>query len=181
MADIKTIQLIVNAEKAQSELNKLKKKLEVLEKKRDEALDMGDADKIKTYAREIKKTEREMQKMQTRAQTVKRTLINLDKATPKELKNTIKTITEELNSGKIKRGSQEWTKLNEALRECNQELKKINEETKAAGSLTDSISDWGTKWVGIIGSIQMGWELIANIKASGSEVVNAYEIGRAHV
>ena len=174
MADIKTVQLIVNAEKAQSELTKLNKKLEVLEKKREEALDMGDADKIKTYAREIKKTEREMQKMQTRAQTVKRTLINLDKATPKELKNTIKTITEELNSGKIKRGSQEWTKLNEALRECNQELKKINEETKAAGSLTDSISDWGTKWVGIIGSIQMGWELIANIKASGSEVVNAY-------
>ena len=178
MADIKTVQLIVNAEKAQSELTKLNKKLEVLEKKREEALDMGDASKIKTYTSEIKKTERQMQKMQTRAQTVKKTLHDLDKATPKELKNTIKAITEEMNSGKIKRGSQEWEKLNEALRECNGELKKIKEEGKAVTeSLRDSekgIAGFGNKWVGIIGSIQMGWELFDRIKNSMGEYVDAY-------
>ena len=43
-------------------------------------------------------------------------LANLDKSTPNELQRTLRELTRELNSGKIKRGSKEWSALTEAIR-----------------------------------------------------------------
>ena len=174
MADIKTVQLIVDAEQAQNKLKDINKQLDVAKQKKIDAFKMGDAKGIEVYSKEIKKLERELTKMKTRSETITKTLKNLDKATPNELKSTIREINKELASGKVERGTREWKALNKALSECNEELKNIKEESKAADSLTQSIIDFGNDWVGIIGSIQMGWELISNIKASGSAVVNAY-------
>ncbi len=174
MADIKTVQLIVNSEQAKKKLDEINQKLDVAKKKKHDAFLVGDAKGIEVYSKEIKKLETQLKNAQTRGETIAKTLKNLDKATPNELKATIREVTRELNSGKVARGSKEWEKLNNALRECNGELKKIKEESKAAESLTDSIASFGEKWVGIIGSIQMGWDVISNIKATGSAVVNAY-------
>lgn len=174
MADIKTVQLIVNSEQAKKKLDEINQKLDVAKKKKHDAFLVGDAKGIEVYSKEIKKLETQLKNAQTRGETIAKTLKNLDKATPNELKATIREVTKELNSGKVARGSKEWEKLNNALRECNGELKKIKEESKAAESLTDSIASFGEKWVGIIGSIQMGWDVISNIKATGSAVVNAY-------
>ena len=174
MADIKTIQLIVNSEQAKKKLDEINQKLDVAKKKKMDAFNAGDAKGIEVYSKEIKKLETQLKNAQTRGETIAKTLKNLDKATPNELKATIREVTRELNSGKVARGSKEWEVLNDALRECNEELKKIKEESKAAESLTDSIASFGEKWVGIIGSIQMGWDVISNIKATGSAVVNAY-------
>ena len=174
MADIKTVQLIVNSEQAKKKLDEINQKLDVAKKKKMDAFNAGDAKGIEVYSKEIKKLETQLKNAQTRGDTIAKTLKNLDKATPNELKATIREVTKELNSGKVARGSKEWEVLNDALRECNEELKKIKEESKAAESLTDSIASFGEKWVGIIGSIQMGWDVISNIKATGSAVVNAY-------
>lgn len=174
MADIKTVQLIVNSEQAKKKLDEINQKLDVAKKKKHDAFLVGDAKGIEVYSKEIKKLETQLKNAQTRGETIAKTLKNLDKATPNELKATIREVTKELNSGKVARGSQEWEKLNDALRECNGELKKIKEESKAAEGLTKSIIDFGNDWVGIIGSIQMGWDVISNIKATGSAVVNAY-------
>lgn len=174
MADIKTVQLIVNSEQAKKKLDEINQKLDVAKKKKHDAFLVGDAKGIEVYSKEIKKLETQLKNAQTRGETIAKTLKNLDKATPNELKATIREVTKELNSGKVARGSKEWEKLNDVLRECNGELKKIKEESKAAESLTDSIASFGEKWVGIIGSIQMGWDVISNIKATGSAVVNAY-------
>ena len=174
MADIKTVQLIVNSEQAKKKLDEINQKLDVAKKKKHDAFLVGDAKGIEVYSKEIKKLETQLKNAQTRGETIAKTLKNLDKATPNELKATIREVTKELNSGKVARGSQEWEKLNDVLRECNEELKKIKEESKAAEGLTKSIIDFGNDWVGIIGSIQMGWDVISNIKASGSAVVNAY-------
>ena len=174
MADIKTVQLIVNSEQAKKKLDEINQKLDVAKKKKHDAFLVGDAKGIEVYSKEIKKLETQLKNAQTRGEIIAKTLKNLDKATPNELKATIREVTKELNSGKVARGSKEWEKLNDALRECNGELKKIKEESKVAESLTDSIASFGEKWVGIIGSIQMGWDVISNIKATGSAVVNAY-------
>ena len=174
MADIKTVQLIVNSEQAKKKLDEINQKLDVAKKKKMDAFNAGDAKGIEVYSKEIKKLETQLKNATTRGETIAKTLKNLDKATPNELKATIREVTKELNSGKVARGSKEWEVLNDALRECNEELKKIKEESKAAESLTDSIASFGEKWVGIIGSIQMGWDVISNIKATGSAVVNAY-------
>ena len=174
MADIKTVQLIVNSEQAKKKLDEINQKLDVAKKKKHDAFLVGDAKGIEVYSKEIKKLETQLKNAQTRGETIAKTLKNLDKATPNELKATIREVTKELNSGKVARGSQEWEKLNDALRECKGELKKIKAESKAAEGLTKSIIKFGNDWVGIIGSIQMGWDVISNIKATGSAVVNAY-------
>lgn len=139
MADIKTIQLIVNSEQAKSKIAELNKQLDVAKQKQLDAFRMGDAKGIEVYSKEIQKLERQLTKAQTRGETITKTLKGLDKATPNELKRTIRELTKELNSGKIERGTKEWEVLNDALRECNGELKKIKEEGKAAEKLTDSI------------------------------------------
>ena len=174
MADIKTVQLIVNSEQAKSKLDDINKRLVDIRKKRQTALEEGNAAALQTYTKEMKSLERQATKMQTRATTITKTLKNLDKATPNELKATIREVTKELNSGKVARGSKEWTTLNETLRECNGELKKIKAESKAAEGLTESIADFGTKWVGIIGSIQMGWEVLNKVRNMAGEHVDAY-------
>ena len=174
MADIKTVQLIVNSEQANKKLDEINQKLDVAKQKKLDAFKVGDAKGIEVYSKEIQKLERQLTKAQTRGDTITRTLKGLDKATPNELKRTIRELMKDLNSGKVARGSKEWEALNEALRECNEELKKIKKESTAAEGLTKSIIKFGNDWVGIIGSIQMGWEIISNIKASGSAVVNAY-------
>ena len=178
MADIKTVQLIVNSEQAKSKLDDINKRLVDIRKKRQTALEEGNAAALQTYTKEMKSLERQATKMQTRATTITKTLKNLDKATPNELKATIREVTKELNSGKIERGSKEWDTLNETLRECNGELKKIKEESKAAGNtLKDSekgIAGFGNKWVGLIGSIQMGWEVLNKVRNMAGEHVDAY-------
>lgn len=178
MADIKTVQLIVNSEQAKSKLDDINKRLVDIRKKRQTALEEGNAAALQTYTKEMKSLERQATKMQTRATTITKTLKNLDKATPNELKATIREVTKELNSGKIERGSKEWDTLNETLRECNGELKKIKEESKTAeGTLKDAekgIAGFGNKWVGLIGSIQMGWDILDKVKNSMGEYVSAY-------
>ncbi|MBO5134587.1 MAG: phage tail tape measure protein [Bacteroidaceae bacterium] len=177
MADIKTVQLIVNSEQAKSKLDDINKRLVDIRKKRQTALDEGNAAALQTYTKEMKSLERQATKMQTRATTITKTLKNLDKATPNELKATIREVTKELNSGKVVRGSKEWETLNDALRECNNELKKIKEESKAAeGTLKDAekgIAGFGNKWVGLIGSIQMGWDLLDKVRNIMGEYVSA--------
>lgn len=178
MADIKTVQLIVNSEQAKSKIAELNKQLDVAKQKKLDAFKVGDAKGIEVYSKEIQKLERQLTKAQTRGETITKTLKGLDKATPNELKRTIRELTKELNSGKIERGSKEWEALNEALRECNGELKKIKEESKAAeGTLKDAekgIAGFGNKWVGLIGSIQMGWDILDKVRNSMGEYVSAY-------
>ncbi|MBO5135617.1 MAG: hypothetical protein J6C15_10775 [Bacteroidaceae bacterium] len=167
MADIKTVQLIVNSEQAKSKIAELNKQLDIAKQKKLDAFEVGDAKGIEVYSKEIQKLERQLTKAQTRGENITKTLKSLDKATPNELKRTIRELTKELNSGKIERGTKEWEVLNDALRECNGELKKIKEESKAAEGLIKSIIKFGNDWVGIIGSIQMGWGIL---------VVNCFQI-----
>ncbi len=178
MADIKTIQLIVNSEQAKSKIAELNKQLDVAKQKKLDAFRMGDAKGVEVYSKEIKKLERQLTKAQTRGETITKTLKGLDKATPNELKRTIRELTKELNSGKIERGTKEWDVLNEALSECNGELKKIKEESKAVAEIQEKsgniLTKWGDKWVGLIGSIQMGWEVLDKVRNIMGEYVSAY-------
>ncbi len=178
--DIKTVTLAINSEQAQRKLDEINKKLEEARKKKSEAFDRGDGKALQAYAKEIKSLEAQSARLQSRASTVKKVLENLDKATPRELKATIKEINRELNSGSVKRNSEQWKALTRGLQEANAELKKISDEQKAAessfgrGGLSKKISDWGAKWNGftvvvdsILGKLSAAKELVG-------EFVNEY-------
>ncbi len=152
--DIKTVTLAINSEQAQRKLDEINKKLEETRKKKSEAFDRGDGKALQAYAKEIKSLEAQSARLQSRASTVKKVLENLDKATPRELKATIKEINRELNSGSVKRGEKQWKALTRGLQEANAELKKIKDEQKAAekdlgGSNYKGLAKFGAKWNGL--------------------------------
>lgn len=170
--DVKTVTLTINAEQARAKLNDLAARLDTLKQKREEALNKGNADGLKTYTQEIKRIENQMARINTRANTVERTLKSLDKATPNELKKTIKEIGKELNSGNVERGSREWNTLTEALKKAKAELNKINTEQKAAESSFGS--NFGKKWAGLTTIIEQAQSAFSSAMSSAMNYVNEF-------
>lgn len=176
--DITTVKLVINSESANSELGKVKKNIEDLTGKLLEASKAGDKVLADIYTKDIKKAEAQMKRIETRAKTVEGVLQNLDKATPKKLKDTMNAISKELNSGNIERGSKEWNTLTEAMRRCDEQLKSIRTEMKAAPkdmrSLSDKVADWGQKWVGISTTFTLGKNMVGNVISQARQYVQAY-------
>lgn len=175
-ADIKTIQLLVNSEQAAKRLDDLKSRLVTIKQKKDEAFEKGDATAFALYSKEMAKTQREIAKVETKTQTLTRALKNLDKATPKELRKTIKQLTDELNSGKIQRGSKEWNTLTGAIREAKEALRNVNNELSAVDKAQGGgfFKKLGDKWAGFTISARGFIDTITGAKQKMEEFVNAY-------
>ena len=120
----------LNSDQAQKEIDKLEKKVSDLRKK--QADYKPDSVKYKNLQKEIDKTTSKLGTMNNRIKSVEAALKDMSNATPKQLKATIKDINALLNSGDIKRGSEEWHRLTDALKEANTELAKIKKESKAS-------------------------------------------------
>ena len=172
--EIKTVELIINNEKAAKKLTELERQMDIIAQKKEQAMRMGDWDGVKNATREAKKLERQMEGVRTRAESVGKVLANLDKATPKQLQNTIKQIERTLNSGTIERGSKEWRMMTEQLRRCKQQLSDVNKEMSAAGSNSDRFAKWGQKWVGIVTTFSLGKDLANQIVGTARQYVQAY-------
>ena len=175
-ADIKTIQLLVNSEQAAKRLDDLKSRLVTIKQKKDEAFEKGDATAFALYSKEMAKTQREIAKVETKAQTLTRALHNLDKATPKELRKTIKQLTDELNSGKIQRGSKEWNTLTGAIREAKEALRNVNNELSAVDKAKGGgfFKNLGDKWSGFAITARGFIDTLTGAKQKMEEFVNAY-------
>lgn len=172
--EIKTVELIINNEKAAKKLTELERQMDIIAQKKEEAMRMGDWDGVKNATKEAKKLERQMEGVRSRAESVGKVLANLDKATPKQLQNTIKQIERTLNSGTIERGSKEWRMMTEQLRRCKQQLSDVNKEMSAAGSNSDRFAKWGQKWVGIVTTFSLGKDLANQIIGTSRQYVQAY-------
>lgn len=175
-ADIKTIQLLVNSEQAAKRLDDLKARLVTIKQKKDEAFEKGDATAFALYSKEMTKTQREIAKVETKAQTLTRALHNLDKATPKELRKTIKQLTDELNSGKIQRGSKEWNTLTGAIREAKEALRNVNNELSSVEKAQGGgfFKNLGDKWAGFAITARGFIDTLTGAKQKMEEFVNAY-------
>ena len=178
--DIKTVTLAINSEQAQRKLDEINKRLEEARKKKLEAFERGDGKALQAYAKEIKSLEAQSARLQSRASTVTQVLNNLDKATPRELKATIKEINRELNSGSVERGSEQWKVLTRGLQEANAELKKIKDEQKTAekslggGGLSKKISKWGNDWSGLTVVVDSALNKLSAAKEFMEQFVDEY-------
>lgn len=178
--DIKTVTLAINSEQAQRKLDEINKRLEEARKKKLEAFERGDGKALQAYAKEIKSLESQSARLQSRASTVTQVLNNLDKATPRELKATIKEINRELNSGSVERGSEQWKVLTRGLQEANAELKKIKDEQKAAennfggGGFKKTLSDFGAKWNGLTVVVDSALNKLSAAKDYMKQFVDEY-------
>ena len=174
--DIKTVTLAINSAQAQRKLDEINKRLEEARKKKSEAFERGDGKALQAYAKEVKSLEAQSARLQSRASTVAKVLGNLDKATPRELKATIKEINRELNSGSVERNSEQWKVLTRGLQEANAELKKIKAEQQAAekSGLSKMISDFGTKWNGATAILDRVLNKLSAAKEYMAQFVNEY-------
>jgi len=120
----------LNTEQAKKEIDVLQKKYDDLVKKQSQYT--SDSVKYKSLQKEIDKTKSKIESMKNRVESVTDSLKRMSQATPKQLKATIKDINALLNSGTIKRGSEEWKSLTAALKQANTELGKIKAESKAS-------------------------------------------------
>lgn len=173
--DIKTIQLIVNSEQATKRLDDLKAKLIQIKQKKDEAFEKGDATAFDLYSKELRKTQKEISKVETRAEGMARTLRNLDSATPKQLRATLNELTKQINSGKVERGSKEWNTLTDAIKRTKEELKMVDNELavveKANGNFIKRV---GEQWSGFVVTIRGAFDGISSLKGFMEEYIQQY-------
>lgn len=143
----------LNTQQAKKEIDVLQKKYDDLVKKQSQYA--SDSTKYKSLQKEIDKTKSKMESMQNRVTSVTNALTNMSKATPKQLKDTIKDINKLLNSGDIKRGSDDWKRLTSAMKQANTELAKIKNESKASQSTLGKLFKFlNDSWGGILILVQ---------------------------
>ena len=159
------LELQVNGSQAMQELDELRKHVADLQEKKAKAqqtlANIFASDEMKRQAtaelkainKELKVKERELKENVNRMEALEMVLHRLDKATPKQLRDTIKEIYKTLNSGTVERGSEEWDAYMHAIRAAKTELQKLNDEQKAFEKDKGAVEGFrkmGERWVGAV-------------------------------
>lgn len=116
--------LYVNGAPAMNEINKLQRKLTELQQKKNNAVAVGDRGEVRKLTREIIKTEKALDLCRQRVKDTRAALLNLDKATPKQLKSALVSLREQLEH--VKKGTRQYDLIINKIRQINAELKKID-------------------------------------------------------
>ena len=164
-----TVQFSVNGKQAQEELEKLRKRADDLRKSLEEAYRTGTKESQQHFKKELQATQKELRAMESGVKAVERVFANLDKATPDELRRSLKFLTNELKN--VERGSKVWNEHTEKIRRIKAELDKVNAELRQTESgftrMKNTINDWGA-------SIAAGAAAVAGLVAAGKQAVQAY-------
>lgn len=147
-----TVEVQVNGEQAKNELQSLEKYATSLKDRIADAYSTGDTKKMKELEKELKKTNTQLRTMRTNTVNIDEVMQNLSAAGPKELQKTLKAINKELESGRIKRGTQEWNEYQNKLKQVNAEIRKIKDEGVEAEGFLSRMNGKLSKWGGMIAS-----------------------------
>lgn len=174
-----TIILDVNDDKAQrkikertADLEAMRKRLNEIAQKPVSSRTTAEEKEYTRLTREIQKTEKELNRMQSAAAAADRVLGNISTANLKELRTTLRNINRELESGSIERGSDRWNALSQKAREIKQEINKVNTELSA--SKKNGLSNFGDKWTGLTVVFDSIISKIGALKSTMEGYVNEY-------
>lgn len=146
------VTLKIDSKEAQQKLEALQKQAADLRQKFAKAFADGDTKQINKINRELQKTTKEINSMRTNAANVAAAMKRLGELSPKELRQTIRQINNELDSGRIPRGSEQWSEYAQKLDRVKEELRRVNAELHAGAEeekgFFGGIAEWGQKWVG---------------------------------
>lgn len=190
------LELQVNGSQAMQELDELRKHVADLEEKKakaqqtlanifasDEMKRQAVAD-LKAINKELKVKERELKENVNRMEALEMVLHRLDKATPKQLRDTIKEIYKTLNSGTVERGSEEWDAYMHAIRAAKTELKKLNDEQKAFEEKDGAIERFrkmGERWVGAVTVVKDSIDAVAAVMSKMRAYVDEFAEMQEHM
>ena len=125
-----TSTVTLNGSQAKQELTALEQKAIRLKAALVEANTAGDGKAFNKLNKELRDTQRQMNQLQKEAFDVKKVLDNLSGSTMKELTKAQKQLNAEINSGKIKRGTEDWNNHQEQLKKVKAEIASVNAESK---------------------------------------------------
>ena len=124
------------------------------------------ADKLR---KELRATNKEIKNMQNDMVNVEETLKRLDKATPKELRQTLRKLENDLKN--IERGSRAWDEQTRKIRAVRGELDKVNKEMREHGSLMGRLNSTINKWgMSIAGALAA----FTGLTMAGRQAVKAF-------
>lgn len=141
--------LKVNSKEAQDKLERLQAQAKELRERFADAFRRGDTRGIEAINKDLIKVNKEISLMRTNAANIRAAMTRLDQATPRELQRTIKLINNELNSGRVRRGSKEWDEYIQKLRLVQGELAKVKRDMQVGpkvsflGKIKNGINGWG--------------------------------------
>lgn len=165
--------LKVNSKEAQDKLEKLENQAADLRDRFAEAFRKGDTRGIDAINKQLQKVNKEIDNMRTNAANIRAAMVRLNEASPRELQRTIKLINNELNSGRVKRGTKEWDEYVDKLKEVQSELQKVKKEMAPDNKesffdrLKNGINDWGA-------TAAAATAAFAGVVMSGKAAVQAY-------
>ena len=190
------LELQVNGSQAMQELDELRKHVADLQEKKakaqqtlasifatDEMKRQATAE-LKAINKELKVKERELKENVNRMEALEMVLHRLDKATPKQLRDTIKEIYKTLNSGTVERGSEEWDAYMHAIRAAKTELKHLNDEQKAFEEKDGAIERFrkmGERWVGAVTVVKDSIEAVAAVMSKMRAYVDEFAEMQEHM
>ena len=121
-ADVK---VNINGQEAVDELKRIRQETEKVNKALAET---NDKEEIQKLRKQLKTLEGDMRKVRSSAQSIDAAMQHLDTKHAKELKQLVRDIKGQLESGFIKRGTQEWDDYVKKLKLAKEELKHIYDE-----------------------------------------------------
>ena len=168
-SDQTQVELLVNGKQAEQELQRLRERADSLKKSLEDAYRAGNGEAAKHFKRELGKTTAELRKMESGTEAVRRTMLQLNKATPADLNRALKFLTQELKN--IDRGSAAWEAQVKKIKMVKAELERVNAEMKVSKSLfermKDSVNNWGA-------SVMAGVGALSGLVMAGKKAVTMY-------
>lgn len=144
----------LNGQQVKDELKRIKEEIENIDKSM-QNLSKDDSEtykrQMRQYADRRKQLQEEQRQMNSMGKVVKDLMKDLDKASPNQLKQTMRDINKAIDNGAIRRGTRDWQEALRVLGMCDAELKKINAETKrfsgesSGGSVISGIKGMAAK------------------------------------
>lgn len=161
--------LSVNGKQAQQMLSTLQREAQNLEKKLAKAATAGDKATMRKLQRELSNTNRMITQLQGSAATADQVLRRLDKASPKELNKTLKTLQSQLNG--IQRGTAAWDAHVAKIKAVKTELQKVNATLATQQSRWDRMNMWLNNAQTFIMGLAAA---ITGLVMAGRKAVNAF-------
>lgn len=161
--------LSVNGKQAQQMLSTLQREAQNLEKKIAKAATAGDKATMRKLQRELSNTNRMITQLQGSAATADQVLRRLDKASPKELNKTLKTLQSQLNG--IQRGTAAWDAHVAKIKAVKTELQKVNATIATQQSRWDRMNQWLNNAQTFIMGLAAA---ITGLVMAGRKAVNAF-------
>lgn len=161
--------LSVNGKQAQQVLSTLQREATNLEKKIAKAAAAGDKATMRKLQRELSNTKRIIDQLQGSAATADQVLRRLDKASPRELNKTLKTLQSQLNG--IQRGTAAWDAHVAKIKAVKTELQKVNATLATQQSRWDRMNMWLNNAQTFIMGLAAA---ITGLVMAGRKAVNAF-------